>query len=86
MRNNNLYADEAGIAMIAVVMGFVVVSLLTFLVMSLSERQVEDAYATYREDRILASVEAELERYAAHLTENGFYFTSKVDEAERARE
>lgn len=85
MRNNNLHADEAGIAMIAVVMGFVVVSLLTFLVMSLSERQVEDAYATYREDRILASVEAELERYAAHLTENGFYFTSKVDEAERAR-
>ena len=60
MRNSKLHNDESGIAMLAVVMGFVVVSLLTFLVMSLSERQVEDAYATYREDRILSSVEAEL--------------------------
>jgi len=71
--------------MITVVLGFVVVALLAFLVMSNSERQVEDSYRVYREDRVLASTEAQLERFAALLTEDGLYYTSQVDEAERAR-
>lgn len=80
-----IHREESGIAMITVVMGFFVVALLGFLLMSNSERQVDDAYRTYREDRSLAAAEAELERYAAHLTENGLYYLVKVDDAERAR-
>ena len=72
--------------MVAVVMGFFVVAMLAFLVMSNSERQVEDSYRVYREDRVLAATEAQLERYAALLTEDGLYYTKVVDDAERARE
>ncbi len=85
MHARKLHHDESGIAMVTVVMGFFVVAMLAFLLMSNSERQVDDAFRTYREDRSLAAAEAELERYAAHLTENGLYYLAKVDEAERAR-
>ncbi len=86
MRARDIHSEDSGVALITVIMGFFVVALLAVLVMSNSERQVDDAFRTYREDRSLAAAEAELERYAAHLSENGLYYQSKVDEAERARE
>ena len=85
MRNSRLHKDESGIAMIAVVMGSFLIAMLAFLVISNSERQIEGAYRIYRDDRILAATEAQLERYAALLTEDGLYYAKKVDEAERAR-
>lgn len=86
MLDSRLHRDESGIAMVAVVMGFFVVAMLAFLVMSSSERQVEDSYRVYREDRVLAATEAQLERYAALLSEDGLYYTKVVDDAERARQ
>ena len=86
MRNSVLHRDESGFAMITVVMGFMVVAMLGFLLMSNSEREIEESYRVYREDRVLASAEAQLERYAALLTENGLYYDVRVDDAERARE
>ena len=84
MPGSRVRSDD-GFAMITVVLGFFVVAMLAFLVMSNSERQVDDSYRVYREDRVLASTEAQLERYAALLTEDGLYYASQVDEAERAR-
>ena len=39
-----LHRDDSGVAMITVIMGFFVVALLAFLLMSNSERQMDDAF------------------------------------------
>lgn len=77
--------DERGVAMITVVMGMLAIVLMTVLVQQIATNQHAASGYQAREDVLLATTEAILERYAAKLTIDPFYYQQYVDEAEAPR-
>ncbi|RPI24136.1 MAG: hypothetical protein EHM57_03085, partial [Actinobacteria bacterium] len=77
--------DERGVAMLTVVMGMLAIVLMTVMIQRLASIQNSASGFQAREDIVLATTEAMLERYAAKLTIDPFYYQQYVDEAEAPR-
>jgi hypothetical protein len=77
--------DERGVAMLTVVMGMLAIVLMTIMIQRLASIQNSASGFQAREDIVLATTEAMLERYAAKLTIDPFYYQQYVDEAEAPR-
>lgn len=76
---------EGGFAMMVVMMGMT--ALVLIIILLFHQASAEDRNSQYqrREDAILAGADAMLERYAAKLTIDPFYYGRFVDDAELAR-
>lgn len=77
--------DQAGIAMITVIMGVLAIILMTIMIQQLAGYQISQSDFQAKEDSVLASTEAMLERYATKLTIDPVYYQKWVDEAEAPR-
>ncbi|HHC07267.1 MAG TPA: hypothetical protein ENK55_00925 [Actinobacteria bacterium] len=77
--------SERGIALVTVIMGIAAIVLLTLVVQQVATYQLGQASFQRKEDTILATTEAMLERYAAKLTIDPAYYQHYVDEAEAPR-
>jgi hypothetical protein len=77
--------DQRGVAMLTVVMGILAIVLMTVMIQRLAMTQNASSSFQAREDIVLATTEAMLERYAAKLTIDPFYYQRYVDEAEGPR-
>ena len=71
--------------MIVVVMGMLAIVLMTVMIQQIATAQNQSSGFQAREDIVLATTEAMLERYAAKLTIDPFYYQNWVDEAEAPR-
>ena len=76
---------EDGVALITVVMGVLAIVLLTIMIQRVAVYQISQAGFQEKEDSVLATTEAMLERYAAKLTIDPAYYQNYVDEAEAPR-
>jgi hypothetical protein len=77
--------DERGVAMVTVVMGMLAIVLMTIMIQRLATMQNSASGFQAQEDIVLATTEAMLERYAAKLTIDPFYYQQYVDESEAPR-
>ncbi len=77
--------EDAGVALITVLMAIAMMSAVVTLLLTQSIRQLEQAEFLEREDVVLAGTEAILERYASKMTLDPLYYLHTVDESERAR-
>lgn len=84
-RDASLRSDQRGVAMLTVVMGMLAIVLMTVMIQRLATMQNSSSSFQAREDIVLATTEAMLERYAAKLTIDPFYYQRYVDEAEGPR-
>jgi uncharacterized membrane protein len=84
-RLRNTPGDESGLAMITVIMGVLAIILMTIMIQQLAGYQISQSDFQAKEDSVLASTEAMLERYAAKLTIDPVYYQKWVDEAEGPR-
>ena len=76
---------DEGFALIAVVLGIGAMVVLVAMLFQLASSEYSHAQYQRREDTLVASGEAMLERYAAKLTIDPVYFLRWVDEAELPR-
>ena len=76
---------EAGIAMVTVIMGVLAIVLMTVLIQQITINQTAQSDFQAKEDSVLATTEAILERYAAKLTIDPVYYQRWVDESEAPR-
>jgi len=84
-RPRRVEGEESGVAMITVIMGMLAIVLMTIMIQRIATVQISASGFQAREDVVLATTEAMLERYAAKLTINPFYYQEWVDEAEAPR-
>jgi len=78
-------SSEAGIAMVTVIMGVLAIVLMTVLIQQITIQQTTQSDFQAKEDSVLATTEAILERYAAKLTIDPVYYQRWVDESEGPR-
>jgi len=76
---------QDGLALVTVVLGVVAIVLLTVLIQRIAMSQMTHSSFQKKEDTILATTEAMLERYAAKMTIDPEYYQDYVDEAEGPR-
>ena len=84
MRTDRQRGDE-GFTMIAVVTFSMLIVFLTTALLADAVSQNRDANRQKRDDQLIASAEAIIDRYASKLTVNPVYYLQRVDESERAR-
>jgi len=76
---------EGGFAMMVVMLGMTALFLIIILLFQQASGEYRNSQYQRREDAILAGADAMLERYAAKLTIDPFYYRRFVDDAELAR-